>query len=419
MKIPFVKRIKQNLRSAYFKNINSLVERSENAVVDNDGRITYFAVFNTGSPSIYNRVLSIIRVGDKVFYYTVDKKLYYINGESLIVPNLNKFTYAPTIVEIMQNGVLVPFVIDGNGNGYVIDQAGIITSYQIPCGRVAVVYNGMLLIANGNEVYFSAPLDYTDFTMDLNRGGVVRTDKNDGEICSMVVQDNKLIILTKHAVYTFTAFGDRIDYTLKKVETSIPEIRMFSAKDCGDKTIFISGGKLCSYSNEKITPIKSVLDVGDHVVVGNSAVDKGVYYVPVADAQGKYKVLRYDVKSGLQCLINMENELIADGGYSVSNDGRGLYIIENLLAPGGVCFVSKPLDFGTAKKKVLHEVSLSCESSGTLTVKGDNEERKFELKNGGNVKRMNVTSKSFRLIFSGNAVFNMDNVTIKYRIKGE
>ncbi len=420
MKIPYVRKINsKDIRSVSLKDLSELGGTSVNAVVDKTGKIIKFAFMGTEAEKINKKVLSIISVGDKVFYYAEDGKLYCVYNGALITPQLKAFSSSPTIVEIMKNGKYVPFVIDGIGNGYAINEDGTVTEHEIPKGRVATVYNGMLFIANNNEVYFSAPLDFTDFTMDLNHGGLIKTDVNDGEIRSLVTEEDKLLIFTTRAVYTFTAFGDRIDYELKKLETVIPSMRTCSAKDCGEKIVFVSDDSLYAYSQGKITKIDGLLDGKNYKPISDSAVDDGVYYLPVTDANGKKSILRHDLKSGLECLLDTGKSLIADGGYSVSDNGSLLKLEENSLAETTVSFTGKPFDFGSAKKKVVHEISVICSSQGTLTIDGDCGQKKFSLERGGNEKRMNISSKTFVLTFSGGKDFNAKNLTIKYRIKGE
>lgn len=419
MRIPYVKRVANDTLLFNAENLSNLSKLSMNATCDKDGNIKYYGYTDTQSDLFTKTVRGMAKVGEKIFCYTEKNKLFYIENLTVVDTGLTILFVMPTILEIVKNGEHLVLVLDENGTGYTIDSEGNTMTYSFPIGRVACTYNGMLFIAHLNELYFSAPMDCTNFTMNLNEGGVIKTDKNDGNIVSLVVQDNKLLVFTTRAIYEFTAFGERIDYTLKKIETTVPSVRMFSAKNCGKKTLFISGDKLCSYENRKITEINSMLSRENLVIKGNPAVDKKAYYIPVSDSNGNRRILRYDTENDTECLIDCDYSVISDGGYTMNKNGMLIFIEENGELVKNYSFTSKVLDFGTAKDKVIHEISMICDAAGILTVHGDCGERTFTLKKGSNVKRMNIPSNSFTLTFSGGSKFNAQHIKIKYRIKGE
>ena len=409
---------KVSSHSFYSKNLLEMLEYSENAVCKKDGKVEHFSLRDTNAVSLGVELKSLIKVGNSIFYYAANNNLYLGKGTKFI--NLSKsFSSIPTIVEITRNGTVFSLVLDGDGNGYTVDANGTVETYSVPKGKKAVVYNGMLFIGNKNELYFSSATDVLDFTMDLSHGGLIKTDSNDGHVKGLVVQENKLLIFVANAIYEFMAFGDRLDYTLKKVETLVPNVLDLSPRDCGDKILFICDKKLYLYKGGKIKKIESILEYDELQIFDNPVVEQSVYCIPLITDSGNRKLLRYDCETDEECLIDCGKSVTSDGGFAVNNFGRRLKIEKKSNASTNSTFKSKSIDFDTAKTKVINDISFIATGEGVLTLSGDYGDKTFKIKSGSNVKRMNVPSRTFIFTFTGKGDFSVKNLRIKYRIKGE
>lgn len=421
MKIPYVKRFNAKYKSIFAKNLKDLNPLEINAYVDKKSNVHPIGYKEVISTALSKSAEKIFGLSSGVFVYASDDKIYAVSSNAFKQVGTKTFSAVPNILDVFVDGEKTALVLDGSGKGYkVSDDLKLTEVSGLPLGTVATVYNGMLFIAKENQLYFSAPMGMTDFTMDLTRGGVVRTDESDGQIVALCVQNGKLLIFTENAIYSFSAYGERIDYSLKKIETDVPVINASSVKDCGEKTLFVSEQKLCSFVDGKIQILDSILDGVKFIANGSSAVADGIYYIPVKQTSNDKKYfLRHDVKTDKECLIESAVAVIGDGGYTFDANGKLTVVKSNASNTINIRFKLDEVDFNTPKEKVINEISAVCVGDGALTISGEYGSSDFELKDGNNVKRINFPARTFNIEFSGKGAFNVKNVRIKYRIKGE
>lgn len=415
MKIPLLKKANVNYKKYYVENLNSVGGIAINFVQGKSGKISpitlneYFPnVLSIGYKQLYC-------VNGVVYAFANDNRMYRFDQTGLRLVSNTEYYGCPSVVSVLENGQSKTLIVCENGNAESVGEDGVVKKYTLPLGNVCAVYNGMLFIANGNTVNFSTKYDFSDFTTSIDRAGVFNTQVQDGAIVALIVQNNKLVIFAEHAVYEFTAFGERIDYALKKIETIVPEIVFGTVKDCGKKIVFLSGKDVCAYENQKISVLLSLPNGYEYA--GNIAsVDKSIYCLPVMFYNEKIYSLCVDVESKNRFLIELPSSVIGDCGYSVNASNNICKIVNG---DGNWIFKCRELNFYTAKEKTINEITVFCDSKCSLTLKGDYGEKSFSLKKGANCIKINFSSRSFYMEFSGQTANAIIDLRIKYRVKGE
>lgn len=417
MKIPYVKNIKNSFKTFFAKNICDILKVSVNATCDSEGDVQFYGLEQVSSVSPLEECIYIQKVSDRIFYYTKTKQILYLKNGLLTNLEMN-FVDEPIIVEIVVEGVKRPLIINGQGKGFVIQDDGDVVECALPIGDNACVYNRMLFIAKDNIIHFSAVDNYTDFNMDLNRGGIIKTDEIHGKILSLVVNANKLVILTENAIYEFNAHGERMDYTLEMItKFSILGMLYKTVKSYNDKILFVKDNKVFTYSNKKVTEIKTVLKENEVVAVNSAGITSEAYCVAVKTADNTSKIMYVDIDGKLNCLIDSYLEVVCDGGYTIDKQGKLYKIILNPNENTNVIFKSFAFHLGTAKEKIVHVISLFSQQDGEMIFVSEYGSKTFNLKKGANVKRMNLPAKNFQLVFSGQTGFHISQIRIEYRIK--
>jgi hypothetical protein len=82
--------------------------------------------------------------------------------------------------------------------------------------------------------------------------------------------------------------------------------------------------------------------------------------------------------------------------------------------------VSKSIDFESLDKKALLELSISVNQPIALFITGDFGEKEIQLVEGVNIKKLNLTSRAFKMRFSHYAnTLTAQNFSLKYKFVGE
>jgi hypothetical protein len=386
--------------------------------MDENGIVTAYKTQKILSYLPNEWLTNIAKVGKKFFLLGSGGNLYFKSVADSEERYLSTaFFEMPVILQAKINGK-EGFLVKGEGakTYFIVDEG--VEEYTLPIGKPTCEYNERLYIANANELYFSKQNDYTDFTMDYDKGGVVKTDLKDGSILKLVQNDGKLIVFTQKAIYEFIANGERIDYMItRKANFNFDGLFVDSVKSCLNQVVFVCDSKLYEYSDGEVKKASSLLDYEGCVVQDSFGIDGGVYYVAVAHRNIGNCVLRYDFGNKKQCLIECAYPLVCDEGIVTDNAGNLFSIVETEALDRTCSFSSVDFDFGNAKDKVIHKISLFSSEDGKMTIQSDCGSSVFTLKKGANEKRTNLPSSTYSLSFSSNRAICPTKIKIEYRIK--
>lgn len=420
MKIPYVKKIKNNLKSFEIENFYRFTDGNSNTLIDEKGQTTSFEFVEGYRLGPFANIKKIETAGDRVVFYTTTKEIYFSNDAFIKqVKNLKVNTVA-SCVEILHEGERRLLVITSNSKAYLIEEDGSsYTEYAIPKASVGCVYNRMLFLGNRNQISFSAVDDYIDFTVDFNRGGTFDIDSRDGIIKEFIVYDGKLMIITNNAIYELTANGEHMDYKLKKIlNHTLGNVHANTARICAGKLVFLNNYRAYVYDNGQISPIDWVFNEEEYDIKVSVAAYKDTYFV-LAQDYSIYKavLLGYDFKTNQSYKVITPMTNICDGVYAIEANGFFWELTENYFGTTEVSFNSANIDMENPKNKVLHTISLFSDRDGTMSVQTESETRVFSIKKGANVIRMNMSTCAFKLGFSSTQAMTVKKIKIEYRIK--
>ncbi len=410
----------KKVKTKYYKkefNITDILGISRNAQVFGDGSFNTFYM-HYGLISLPNSNLKILDYNDGIFYGYEQGKLYVIkkNVEKVINTNVSN---ASAIYQITKGDSSKLFLINKNGFAEIIyvDEFRCLP-YGLPDGEFSCLYNEMLFVGGGNTVYFSKKGDITDFTMSLDAGGYITTKAEDGNISDMLVFNDKLVIFTDKAVYEFTALGERIDYTLKRVCDKPKGVMYNSARVVGNCIMFIIINEIYSYKDGQIKKRPSFkgeysFDASAVGVYNNSYVIRG------CDLYGDFVTMMHDEQSDLECVLDQQYKQYLKDGYNLTF-GMGIDLFDSGYMYGTyVKYICNSLDFGEINKKILHEVVVKTTGACTMTIKYDGGSTTYKLERGINKVKMSLPSYSFRFEFEANSQFMVEKIQAKYRFRGE
>ncbi len=349
-------------------------------------------------------------------FFKLIGKLFFVIDNALYVQSENQMKY---LCQASEKGFGVQITHDGNNyalfgfenNSVLIDQDLTVVQVNLPKGDMAIVYNSMLIIANGNQLNFSARMTFLDFTSGIDNGGVMCIDQEDGEIIALIPTKYSLVIFTERAIYELVVNAEREDYQLKKQSFSIRPDKN-SVKLVGGKIVFINQGGLCAYENGFVNGYASEYVGEKYSFDGDSCANGAIYCARVKNGLDENVLLCYDAIKNKQWIINKSNCIFCDEGLILS----GNELMEFGVTEKTDCeYLTPPLDFEILSKKDLIYFCLCAEKETRVEITGDNMKMVFDLKKGYNEKRLNLTGYAFTFKITGGCV---RDIKFKYRIRG-
>ena len=374
-----------DLKEKSFKVEESDVQRKFIATVDN------FSMF----ANAYMPIEKLFTVNGRLFFQRINGVFgEYVNGE---IVEKGDFSNVSNIFAIGK-GATEKVALFTDERCIDIDTGRI---YNVPIGVIENAF-GRLFSASGNVIKISNDSDLTDFS----GGKYIKTNKQYGDVIDMRFFDEKLYVFTERAIYTLTEVNDLVGCKLEKLILPEINIKRKSVQTVGDKIAFVSGNSICTLKNDTLTFTTFTVE------------DKQIYSSTVTD--GEY-VLKLDSDTVFYNFIT-DKISVYDlgyfnifGEYAVSPLEVGIYTFNRQNT--GEKIVLK-VDFDSAYKKTITELSLYLETPIKLTVQGDFTKRVYFFNQGYNVKKLNLTSTDFSMQFDCEKAYSVKNLKIKYTTNG-
>lgn len=359
-------------------------------------------------PPVGKRIAKLYRADGRTIAYCSDKKVYERTNTGYAALSEKTFDSAPQIAAIVYEGKSKLLIIGENASVVEGEDA----EKNVPYGDCVTVFNGTLFVAKGNVLRFSAPFDFTNFSVGTELGGYFETERDDGEILFVCGLNGKLCLICEKAVLELSVTGSITDYSAEKVALGYLNVKKDSAAKIGENVYFISDGKLCRYGKSfKEFPIAAGTLLYS---AGKAASINGFYVLPFLK-NGEYEMLC--VKSGEEenGFVTTGRSYVTDGGYAFNPSSGKICLAAKSYKEAKP--VTKKTDFKTCALKALIKAEICTDESVSFTVKGDFGEKKFSAKPGCNSFRFNLISRRFS--FSADGAGKNTRVTVKYRILGE
>ena len=347
-----------------------------------------------------------------VLYYFQDGSLFRLDGGG------NEQVYTATdgksisVIGLNYKGKESVLIVEDGGKGKVITDIQTI-SVNLPNAEYYQVLGMQIFLGNKRELLFGECYDLSGFDKPI----VMPISA--GEIKGLIPYQKKLLIFCENAIYQLTPFGEETDYILERKTVIDLEVLGGSAKRLGESVVFISENKIFRYTNGNLTQIKSAFNLSDFSVCKNAGGYNNLYLLPVM-IKGKigYYLYAVDLLSGDEYLEQISSPCVADGGYLLV-DGKVCYITVGESQTVKNCkWVSKPINFSSAKKKNLSEITLNTETPVKLTVSGGFGKKALVFKKGQGVKKVNLTAQEFVFTLDGQKI-EVNEIGLKYRETGE
>lgn len=304
---------------------------------------------------------------------------------------------------------------------------------SLPYGKAFAIFKGMLFVAEGNALRFSAPFNFTDFTIDLTLGGFIEVDNSLGEIMGILQGNDGLTLLCKHGVAYLEVKGERVDYTLKTLSTDYIDVIDNTVAQVNGGLCFISQGKICYLKKGKIKEYNVPSCLGKITCFGSCSQSEKSLYFGAGGVNRTYLVYVTTEKGGAilcfstdkkECyLVNAMEGMSASGGlFGNKGDGQTEYKVYRALIEEGEkgltiksgdkgYYLSKPVNFGNSLYKRVSKLDLVSSSQGQITVYAEEGKKTFAIKKGENFFHTNLRSRAFT--FEVDLVENRGEINLK------
>ncbi len=365
---------------------------------------------SVAAPPSGKKIKRIYRVAERTLVYCSDGKVYERSQNAYSSVSEKEFSSAPEIVEILFEGKDKLLLFSEEAS--VVEGDSSLMERNVPYGYTYTIIKGMLFIANGRLLRYSAPFDFSSFNVGLNLGGYYETEKTDGNIVFICELNGKLCILCERSIINVDVSGDRTDYFARKEEKGFLSVRKNSAVKIGGDVFFISDGMLCKYDGSLRRYV-----LPDDIIAyacGNANGYNGFYLLPFKE-KSENKLLC--VKSGKEETPFITEGLgeIFDEGFAVSgqtNEICRLTEVSKESVPHSV-----RTDMGSCAKKAITCIEVCSDLNFSLAVSGDFGNNTFEVCKGCNVFDCLLISRSFD--FSVDCSSAAVRVILKYKDLGE
>lgn len=362
------------------------------------------------------KIVTLVKVNNRLFAASETGKIYEIMGSGyrlLFISPTTKFIGE----SITFNGEDAIALIFSGGEYYIVKNGGDVTTGTFPfypkdCCRVGE----LICFAKDSKLVFDKSYNFTSITTSTKN--FINFPSDAGEILSVIPSGKKALVVLNNAIYELTAFGETIDYQVKRFATFNEQIIDNTVKKVGEYIYFIAGDTLYKCSDGNVSKINTVIQFKDYLALGKASTIDGKYLLPLSNKQGKNGVFVFDTIKGEEGLCIGDINSLVDGGYFIK-DSSVKILDENGLIFGGTCWQSALLDLGTRKKKVLKGVSVTVSGDCRFTITGENDSKEVVLKEGINQKKLKLDSRVFDIKISSESRIVISDIELTYRIKGE
>lgn len=364
---------------------------------------------------IPEQINQVIKVDQTYFFIGKNTGKYKFNGSYFTTVPIYT-AEAPLFLSVKKDGQKDFLAITKDGARLLSDTK---TVFDFPYGENCLVLWGRLFVSNGKNLYFGGPFNFSDVSVRLENQGFITFEYEDGNIVGLCAFTNELIVLTERAIYKLTLSDG--DFIMEKASLPPLNIQKDTVVGFGDRVIFVNDNHLCEYKKGGLVIADGIFNSSGFICNGKAVKNVRNYILPIYDKNNQNLLYIRDVATGAEKVVSSFSNVVGDGGLIVDNDGRKLYLLDDegdYQDPG--VWESKSFDFGFANKKTLLEISLYVSKDALLTVKGDFGERKYTLKAGHVVKRINLYSRAFVFsLTSAQTGFYARDIKLKYRVTGE
>ena len=321
------------------------------------------------------------------------------NGRLLVFENDGKVLRAIESSAKLQRGLTVydadgvaSVLVCGKKNTYLYSfLTGATMLFQNASIAGGCVCRERAILGGGFTVYYSAPLDASDFLESIDGGGKVELPSMLGEIVGVESLGENAFVFRRFGITKLSGGGAGREFVFEDLPYASAGIVGESIVRCKDEILFLSAEGICAFNGNRVrnvsygllrAPMRST-----HTCYGAFAF--GRYYLSYLDVDGA----RQNVFVDLNDEKNVGTTFLAQGltdscGRAICGIGGEILELEmDAELPSGedYLFDVGELDFGDTGEKVLRKIVLRGRGQCALILSGRNDEKElyFDMGNGG------------------------------------
>ena len=351
-------------------------------------------------------------VNNRMFTYSSDKYIYEYKNYKFV--KLEYSESAPMLIPITFEGAEEILVVNST-ESFILDKSQ--NRCNVPMGSYFAHYDDRLFIAEGDKLYFGDKFDATTSSMDLFNFGSISALYQSGKIMGLATYENDLIVFCQYAIYVLHISADN-DFSFTKCNTFMLNIKEKSVAKVGSEIFFMSNKKLYAYKNGKVEFVNPFFEeyLSDSTQMAIAYND--YYAIPFTYNNSKYLYMLNAITKDAHIVSNMTGDPIG-GKYFFNKGTRGVHQLseEN---PKVLEWISKTMDFGSYKNKVVSEIYVHSTAYAWVYVYSDVGYRCFTINEGKNYIRTKLQGKNFYFsIVPSYKNMSIKDLQIKYRILGD
>ncbi|MGN1077386.1 MAG: hypothetical protein ACI4ST_02625 [Candidatus Gallimonas sp.] len=258
-------------------------------------------------------------------------------------------------------------------------------------GACTAVLGERMFVGNKQRVYYSAPLDWTDWNAD-EEGNYFELPAEGGDIVDAVTFRDKLYLFRERGGITrFTMSGEEFNAKATYFSCACGKIIGGSAAVCGDQIFFLTRNGLYSFDGTSCRRAEHGIFSSMQIKSLSACVAGGKYYA--CFSEDLQSVCCYDPETGNAHLIAQKVYSIASNGTMFGLSGRDLIrFTESGASPDRDSELwLKEVDFGLpGKEKILESVTV--EGEGKITFEAASQQGSVLIEDADCDKRLRVST---------------------------
>ena len=358
------------------------------------------------------RATRIFSVLGALYVFGTDGELYVQKDGTFNKLKIPCFSVAPQIYPLTYDGKQSALIVS-DGINYVVNDT--VNYVGVPKCEHFLEYKNSLFFGYKRKIFVCQNKDYSGINTDFEKYITLSVPAKLGTVKRFIPFKNNLLAVCSRGFAEIKVTDDDLGFSFTPIDVDSVKIDDGSAVKIGNGVIFISGGTLCEYSNGSVREIPSQLDKNYFMQISPSAVKDDFYLACGVYCDGELGLYVYDRKRGTDTFIDFNGKILAEDGTIIDKDGN---ILELCVQGNADCeWQSISTDFDVADKKTVYQVYVNCSGNCEFTLTGDNKNRTFNLKAGGNTLNVNMYANRFSFNVRGNkSAFPVSAIKLKYGI---
>ena len=349
---------------------------------------------------------------DRTFIYCENYSMYENKNNKIVsIYNLSKDHIH--IGEITQNATKKVFIVGEFGAKFL----GGVTVKNFPLTKNIVIDNQQVYTEYDGKISFFTPYDFINQHADLTEVNTIQVTPATEKVLGMFKKDKNIYLICKNSIYKVSLDDELYKSRVERLEINDLDINEKSLAIGKNYCSFISGENLCVFDGQ-IKRYSNLILLENEYTSFNTAFNyNNIYFFPITDKGGVNYCYFYNFANQKQGFLGKvtcasENGLFIENKYIKEIDFTAKSSNQKI-------FISKDIDFSSSEIKTLNSLEVEVLSKTILQIEGDFGLKKITLFPGYNKIDVNLQSTFFKLKFTCNGEFKMQNLNLLYRYRGE